>query len=182
MSFAVHRARFEVANAESGLYRALETTAARHPSETAERFAARLVAWALCWEPELVFTGGVSSGDEPDVWSHGPDGRLHQWIEVGLPESERLVKAARRSEQVRVYAYGARVERWWEEAAAKLAGLPRLEVHHLEPVLLEAFGGELPRSIEATLTLAGGVLYVARSDGSVREAPCVRLGAAPDPT
>ena len=68
---------------------------ARADSETPQRLVARLLAYCLCWEPDLAFTGGVGSGDEPDVWLREPGGRTRLWIEVGAPDPKRLVKAAR---------------------------------------------------------------------------------------
>ena len=87
---AIHKVNIQLADIDRGVYETLQSTVARHPSETEERLVARLLAYALFFEPELVFTKGISAVDEPDLWSKGPDGRVLLWVEVGLPEADRI--------------------------------------------------------------------------------------------
>ncbi len=69
----IHRATIQLADIDSDRYESLQATVARHPSETAERLTARLLAYALCFEEGLVFTRGIAAGDEPDLWCKGPE-------------------------------------------------------------------------------------------------------------
>ena len=108
----IFRASLQLANVDRNLYESLQTTVAQHPSETEERLVARLLAYALSYEPGLTFTRGVGAADEPDLWVKGPDGRVMLWIEVGLPDPERLVKASRHVGRVVLFACGASLPRW----------------------------------------------------------------------
>ena len=87
----IYRANLELSDVDRGVYAEATLTLARHPSETLERTLVRLLAFALCYEPDLEFGRGVSATDEPDLWSREGDGRVRRWIEVGQPDGKRLV-------------------------------------------------------------------------------------------
>ena len=65
------------------IYDSLCLTIARHPSETMERMAVRILAFCLNARKELVFSKGRSDTEEPDIWAHSLDGNLELWIDVG---------------------------------------------------------------------------------------------------
>lgn len=157
----VYRASIQLSDIDRGLYEPLQFTVARHPSETEERLLARILAYALCYEPELTFTKGVGAGDEPDLWLKGPDGRVKLWIEVGLPDAERLVKASRHSEQVVLCAYGSSRAIWEKQHLPKLAGISNLTVISLDQLFLGQLSKRLQRSINWELTVTEGALYLA---------------------
>ena len=156
----IYRASVQLSHIDRNLYESLQTTIAQHPSETAERLVARLLAYALCFEPGLAFTKGVGAGDEPDLWVMGADGRVATWIEVGLPDHERLVKASRHSGRVILIACGPSLSRWVEQHLAKLAGIPNLTVIGLDQGILTRLADRLRRSITWSLTVTEGSLYI----------------------
>src|SRR5665647_1535819 len=96
----IHRVNIQLSDVDRGVYTSLQATVARHPSETEERLVARLLAYALFFDPDLAFTRGISAVDEPDLWVKGPDDRVLLWVEVGIPESHRLIKASHHSERI----------------------------------------------------------------------------------
>lgn len=175
----VYRASIELSDMDRGIFEHLQATVARHPSETEERLVARLLAFALCYEPELAFTKGIGAGDEPDLWVRGPDGRTTLWVEVGLPDPERLVKASRHAARVVLLAAGSSRRRWEEQHLPRLAALPNLTVVGLDHVFLRGLAERLERSVSWTLTLTEGTLYLTVG-GETLETTLVRLaGAAP---
>lgn len=174
----IYRAGIQLSDIDRGLYESLQITVARHPSETEERLLARILAYALYYEPELAFTKGVGAGDEPDLWIKGPDGRVRCWIEVGLPEAERLVKASRHSEQVVLCAFGAALAVWEKQQLPKLAGIANLTVISLDQSFLRQLTARLQRSIAWSLTVTEGSLYL-EIDGETLESAVNHL-AGPD--
>src|SRR4051812_15158853 len=114
----IYRAALQLSDTDRGIYETLQFTLARHPSETAERLVLRLLAYAVCYSPELAFTKGVGAGDEPDLWVKGADDRTALWVEVGTPEPERLLKAARHAGRVVLVAAAANRYRWDEQHLA----------------------------------------------------------------
>ena len=170
----IYRAGIQLSDIDRGLYASLQITVARHPSETEERLLARILAYTLYYEPELTFTKGVGAGDEPDLWIKGPDGRVKSWIEVGLPDAERLIKASRHSEQVVLCAFGSALPVWEKQQLPKLAGSANLTVISLEQSFLKQLTERLQRSISWSLTVTEGTLYLT-IDGETLESSVIRL-------
>jgi uncharacterized protein YaeQ len=174
----IYRAGIQLSDIDRGLYESLQVTVARHPSETEERLLARILAYAIFYEPELTFTKGVGAGDEPDLWLKGPDGRVRCWIEVGLPDAERLVKASRHSEQVVLCAFGSSLPVWEKQQLPKLTGISNLTVISLDMSFLKRLTERLQRSISWSLTVTEGSIYLA-IDGETLESAVIHL-AGPD--
>jgi uncharacterized protein YaeQ len=172
----IYRVNIQLSDIDRGLYESLQITVARHPSETEERLLARILAFALYYEPELTFTKGVGAGDEPDLWLKGPDGRVCHWVEVGLPEAERLIKASRHSERVTLCAFGSSLPIWEKQQLPKLAGISNLTVICLEQVFLKSLSERLQRSISWSLTVTEGALYLTIDGETLESAVTIVLG------
>ena len=156
----IYRVGIQLSDIDRGLYETLQITVARHPSETEERLLARILAYALYYEPELTFTKGVGAGDEPDLWSKGPDGRVRCWIEVGLPDAERLVKASRHSEQVVLCACGSSLPVWEKQQLPKLAdqkGVLNVNLVQLKQTDADVYEARAIRRLESRAELLTSV-------------------------
>lgn len=158
----IYRATIELADIDRGLYEKLETTVARHPSETSERLVARLFAYALYYNEDLSFTKGIAAADEPDLWTKEPDGRVREWIEVGLPDFERLRKVSRHAEEVVLIASGnaSGFWRWQEQMLPKLAIINNLTILAIEPAFVAQIVPLLQRAINWSLTITEGSIYL----------------------
>ena len=97
---------------DRNVYQSVKQTIARHPSETEERMAVRLLAYALWYNEQLSFGRGLSDVDEPALWEKSLDDRVLHWIEVGQPDADRLTWCSRRTERTSLLAYGSL--RVWE--------------------------------------------------------------------
>ncbi len=169
----IYRASIQLADLDRNRYEQLQTTVARHPSETAERLLARLLAYALCYEADLTFTKGICAGDEPDLWVKEPDGRVATWIEVGLPDPERLIKACRHAGRVVLFAYGPVRFRWEQQHLAKLAALNNLTIIGLEQEFLARLVTRLQRAIVWELTVTEGALYLSVGGETLETTPAL---------
>jgi len=166
----IHRVTIELSDVDRSLYQRLEATVARHPSETAERMIVRLLAYALCYSEGLSFTKGICAGDEPDLWSKEPDGRVREWIEVGLPDPDRLRKASRHAGRVVLVASGVGLNRWLEQHRSKLEGISNLTILALETSFVAAISNRLQRVIDWSLTITEEMLYLS-AGGATVESP-----------
>jgi len=156
----IHRVEIELSDTDRHVYETLQMSVARAESETPQRLVTRLLAYCLCYEQDIEFTGGVGSGDEPDVWVKEPGGRVKLWIEVGLPDPKRLTKAARHCERVVLLAYGRRLRDWQAENMPQLEAAGNVTVATLEPAFIDQLVGLIDRSIVWSLTVSGGTLYL----------------------
>lgn len=155
--------RFEVtlADADRGVFEALDLRVAQHPSESETYLVARVVARALQHGDGLEFSkGGVSDDTEPALVQRDLRGDLVAWIEVGAPSPERLHKASKASPRVLVYAW----KRPEELAAAiierRVHRAGELELYALEQPWLEAVAATLDRLNRWDLSVTGGALYL----------------------
>jgi len=163
----IHRVAIDLSDIDCGRYARLEATVARHPSETAERLILRVLAYALCYDEDLAFTKGISAGGEPDLWAKRPDGRVQEWIEVGLPDPERLCKTSRHAERVVLIAGGGGLQRWLSQHQPKLAPITNLTILTLDPALINRLAETLERVVEWSVTVTEGMLYLNRGDESL---------------
>lgn len=154
----------DLSDMDRHLYRNLRFTVARHPSETAERLVARLLAYVLFYDEQLAFGRGLSDVDEAALWEKSLDGRVLHWIEVGQPDAERLVWCTRRAERVSLLAYG-RLRVWQDKTLAALRNLSGLSVLAVEQAALEQLAADLPRSIEWMAMLSDGELFITDQRG-----------------
>jgi uncharacterized protein YaeQ len=156
----IYRTSIQLSDIDRGIYESLQATVARHPSETEERLVARLLAYALFFEPELAFTKGISAVDEPDLWLKGPDGRILLWVEVGIPESDRIIKAGRHTERVALVACGKAFLNWEQQHLPKLEVVPNLTVISFDQTFINNLASRLDRCINWEVTINDGNLYI----------------------
>jgi uncharacterized protein YaeQ len=157
-----YKVHLELSDTDLGIYESVRMTVARHPSETEERLASRILAYGLWYEENLAFGRGLSDVDEPALWTHSLDGQIEHWIEVGRPSAERMSWAARRNPRVSVLAYG-NIRVWAEQVLPSVAGLDRLHIAALPQPEMDLLATDLPRVIDWGLMITDDVLYV--SDG-----------------
>jgi uncharacterized protein YaeQ len=126
------------------MYETLSLRVAQHPSETAEYLVTRVLAYCLEFSEGLTFSkGGLSDPEEPALSIRDLSGKLTSWIEVGLPEAERLHRAAKASPRVAVYAH--------RELSAWLARIATQDIHRAELIELYAVDRELISQLTARL-------------------------------
>ena len=172
----IHKVNIQLADIDRGIYEALQSTVARHPSETEERLVARLLAYALFFEPELVFTKGISAVDEPDLWSKGPDGRVLLWVEVGLPEADRILKASRHTERVALVACGRLLSGWEQQQLPRLESVHNLTVISFDQPFINCLTSKLDRSIKWDVTISDGNIYINVGNETFETVPQVKVG------
>jgi uncharacterized protein YaeQ len=173
----VYRATIELADVDRGTYESLKTTLARHPSETEERLVARLLAFALFYEPELVFTKGICEGDEPDLWQKGADDRVLLWLEVGLPDADRLLKAGRHGERVALIPCGRSLVHWEQQQLPKLEKVTNLTVVTFAPGFISRLAESLDRVITWSITVTDGTLYLTTGGETLETPILLRMGS-----
>lgn len=161
---SIYRVNLQLSDVDRGVYETLQTTVARHPSETEDRLVARLLAYAIYFEPELVFTKGISAGDEPDLWLKGPDDRVQLWVEVGLPDADRIIKASRHAARVALVVCGRAISSWEQQQFPALARVPNLTVTGFEQAFITRLSARLERSVNWSITISDGTLYLNSAD------------------
>lgn len=173
----IFKASLQLSDIDHGVYETLLATVAQHPSETAERLVARLLAYAIFHEPELTFTKGISATDEPDLWVKRADDRVRLWVEVGLPEPDRIIKASRHSERVALLAYGRQLDTWDQQQLPKLEKVANLIVISIAPAIITKLAAQLERSITWSVTITEGTLYLTCGEETLESPLQIKMGS-----
>ncbi|HVS32912.1 MAG TPA: YaeQ family protein [Thermoanaerobaculia bacterium] len=150
----------DLSDVDRGVYEQLDLRVAMHPSESAEYMATRLLAYCLEYTEGIEFTSGLSDGDEPAVIVRDLTGRVRGWIEVGMPDADRLHRAAKLADRVAVYTH--------REIRNVLGQLERRKIHRGEEIPIFTFGrgfieevaAHLERRIALSLSITERHLYL----------------------
>jgi uncharacterized protein YaeQ len=168
----IFKAELAIADMDRHYYRDHALTLARHPSETDERLMVRLLAFALLAEERLEFGKGLSDTDEPDLWQKDLTGAVETWVEVGLPDERRIVRAAGRANRVVVVAYGGNAANiWWKGVETKLTRLSNLTVLNLPAEATEALAALTQRTMRLQVAIQEGHVMVTSDHGTVNLQP-----------
>jgi len=149
---------------DRGVYENLRFTVAKHPSETEERLAVRVLAYGLWYNEQLAFGRGLSDVDEPALWEKSLDGRTLHWIEVGQPDAERITWCSRRTERFSLLAYG-NLRVWQTKVVDAVRTLKNVNIAGIASESLAELAKDLPRSIGWSLMISEGTLFVTDERG-----------------
>ena len=164
LSATPYKVDVNLTDLDRSVFETLRFTVARHPSETEERLCARLIAYILWYSESLAFGRGLPNVDEPALWEKSLDGRVLHWIEVGLPDAERLTWCSRRAERVSLLAYG-RVDIWESKVLPAVASLKNVHVAGLPQEALATVAAGLPRAINWAVMISDGSLFITDENG-----------------
>lgn len=156
----IYKLRIALSDLERNYYDTLNLTVALHPSETPQRLIARVLAFCLNAQDGLVFTKGLSDIEEPDIWVRTLDDQTTLWIEVGEPDSERVKKATRKSQVVKIYSFNTKSETWWVQSKPKF-GFLNTEVIRFDYDEVDQVAGMLERTVDWSVTITGQSAYIA---------------------
>lgn len=173
----IYKLKIHLSDMDRQVYETLDLTVAQHPSETLERMMARVLAYCFNACEGLVFTKGLSTPDEPDVWCRSLDDRLLLWLDVGEPTPERLKKASRLAETVRVYSFNSKSAVWWAQASKAVSTLP-VSVWQFPADAVAALAGCIERTLEFSLSISDSTAFASTPRGEI-EIPCRLLSANP---
>ena len=154
----------DLADMDRGVYESFELRVARHPSETGAFMLVRILAYCLEYCDGIEMTAGLSSTDIPALLVRDLTGRVTAWIEVGLPDAERLHRGSKLADRVAVYTH--------RDVRQLLAQLDGARIHHADAIPIRAFDRTvieqiadlLDRRTSLALTVSGGDLHVSLGD------------------
>src|SRR2546423_9384126 len=102
LTSTIYNVTVDISNVDRGVYQSIAFRLAMHPSESMEYMATRLLAYCLEYTEGIEMTAGLSDGDEPAIVVRDLTGRVTAWIEVGLPDADRLHRASKLAARVAV--------------------------------------------------------------------------------
>ncbi|EXJ17022.1 YaeQ family protein [Imhoffiella purpurea] len=171
----IFKAQVQISDLDRHYYESHALTLARHPSETDTRLMVRLLAFCLHADERLLFTKGLSTDEEPDLWQQSLSGEIECWIELGQPDERRLRQASGRAHEVILINYGGRSsDIWWEQNRDGLQRLRNLRVLDLDSETVQSLAGLAGRNMDLQCTLDGGQVWIGNADTTVEITPTIR--------
>ena len=170
LNATVYTLTVELSDVDRGVYESLDLRMAREPSESADYFLVRLLAYCLEYTEGIRFTQGVAAGGEPAVWVHDLTGRLLAWIDVGLPDAAHLHRGSRAAERVAVYTHRHVTQLISQLSGKKIFHAEEIPVYALDARFVADVAGLIERRATLAVTRSDGELFVDVAGQSFRSA------------
>ncbi|MDQ3070795.1 MAG: YaeQ family protein [Acidobacteriota bacterium] len=154
----------ELADSDRHVYETLALRVARHPSESEEHLAARLLAYLLEYGEGIAFSRGISDPDEPAIAVRDLTGRIRTWIDIGSPDAARLHKASKSADRVVVYTHKDPAQLLKQLAGERIHRSSDLEIHAIDRDLIAALVARLSRRVAFSLSVNERDLYLSIGD------------------
>ncbi|HEY0590373.1 MAG TPA: YaeQ family protein [Thermoanaerobaculia bacterium] len=159
LTSTIYNVSVDLSDVDRGVYEQLELRMAMHPSESPEYMVTRLLAYCLEYTEGIEFTAGLSDGDEPAIVVRDLTGRITAWIEVGIPDADRLHRASKAA-RVAVYTH--------RDLRNVLGQLEGKKIHRAAEIPIYSFGrgfvdelaGRLERRMRLSLSVTERHLYL----------------------
>jgi uncharacterized protein YaeQ len=164
----IFKADVQISDMDRNYYENHALTIARHPSETDERMMMRVLAFMWHANERLAFGKGLSAEDDADLWQKDFTDAIELWIDVGLPDDKRILKACGRSERVVVYAYSQTVPIWWGQTGSRIERAKKLTVYSIDPATSTALAAMAERTMQLQCTIQDGQAWITSGDKTVQ--------------
>jgi len=174
LSATIHHFTVGLSDVDRGVYESFEFKAARHPSESAEYLATRVLAYCLEYAEGIAFSRGLSDPDEPALAVRDLTGTLRSWIEIGAPDAARLHKASKAAPRVALYTHRPAEQIRKQLAGQKIHRAEALELYALGRDLIDGFAGRLERRMKLELSVSDRHLYLTL-DGATLSGALARI-------
>jgi uncharacterized protein YaeQ len=132
LSSTIYKADITLADLNTHKYEDLNLTMAMHPSENESRMMYRLVAFLHSAHPDLEFTKGLSSTNEPELWQKGLQGEIKHWIELGEPDEKRIRQACGKSEMVSIFTTKINTATTWYDKIKSKIPLEKVNIYFID--------------------------------------------------
>jgi uncharacterized protein YaeQ len=150
----------ELADADRAVYQSLNLRVAQHPSETPDYLLTRVLAYCLEFAEGIAFSKGLSDPDEPAISVRDLTGALQVWVDIGLPEPERLHRASKAAPRVAVYTHKDAAQWAVRVAEAKIHRAEKLAVFVFDRAWLGEIVARLERRMQFSLARSEGEIYL----------------------
>lgn len=159
LSSTIYNVHVELSDIDRGVYESFELKVARHPSESDEYLVARIFAYCLEFTEGIELTQGVAAVDEPAVVVRDLTGRLTAWIEVGMPDADRLHRASKAADRVAVYTQKDPRQLLGSLAGKKIHKAEAIRIHSLDRAFVDSVARKLDRRTKLSLSVTERQLY-----------------------
>ena len=158
----------DLADSDRAVYESLNLRVAQHPSETPDYLVTRVLAYCLEFGEGIGFSKGLSDPDEPAIFVRDLTGVLQVWVDIGLPEPERLHRASKAAPRVAVYSHKDPAQWATRIREARIHRADKLEVFAFDREWLAGLVSKLERRMKFSLARSEGEIYLGIGDDTLQ--------------
>ena len=169
----------ELNDVDRAVYETLNLRVAQHPSESPDYLVTRVLAYCLEYAEGIGFSKGLSDPDEPAISVRDLTGALQVWVDIGLPEPERLHRASKAAPRVAVYTHKDPLQWAARIAEAKIHRAEKLEVFAFDRSWIAQVVARLDRRMALSLARSESEIYLTLGGDTIQtvlERPAVHTG------
>lgn len=149
-----------LSDVDRGVYQTFSLRMARQPSETPEFMLTRFLAYCLEYTEGIAFTEGVAAGDQPAVLVRDLTGRITAWVEVGMPDAQRLHRGSKLAGRVAVYTHRNIAQVLEQLDGKQIHEAPAIPVYEFGRGFVEGVAAVLQRRADASVSIIERQLYL----------------------
>jgi len=153
LTATIYNFETELSDVDRGVYETFSLRLARQPSETLEFMLTRFLAYCLEYTEGIALTEGVAAGDEPAVLVRDLTGRITAWIEVGMPDAQKLHRGSKLAGRAAVYTHRNIAKVLEELSRSKIHQAAQIPVYEFGPGFIEDVAAALQRREQVTLSI-----------------------------
>ncbi len=90
---------------DRNVYESFVLRVAKHPTETDDYMLARVLAYCLEFREGIALAKALEDSNEPAVWAHDYTGHCTLWVEVGMPDADKLHRASKSADRAVIYTH-----------------------------------------------------------------------------
>jgi len=160
LTATVYNISIELADIDRSVYETLDLRVAQQPSETMEYMLTRVLAYCLEYGEGIELTQGVASGDEPAVLIRDLTGKVTAWIEVGMPDAERLHRGSKLAGRAAVYTHREPRQLLSQLAGKKIHRGAEIPIYAFDKSFIDQFVALIEKRTRVSLSVTERQLYV----------------------
>jgi uncharacterized protein YaeQ len=167
----IHAFDIELSDVDRGVYTTLNLRVAQHPSEAPDFLVTRVLAYCLEYAEGIGFSAGLSNPDEPAVFVRDLTGALQVWVDIGLPEPDRLHRASKAAPRVAVYTHRDPSQWLTRLAEAKIHRADKLDVVAFDRAWIACIVARLDRRMQMSLARSESEIYLSIGSDTLHTVP-----------
>lgn len=161
LTSTIYTVLVDLSDVDRGVYETLDLKVAMHPSESPEYMVTRILAYCLEYTDGIAFSaGGLSSPDEPPVLVRDLTGKLTAWIDIGIPDPDRLHRAAKLCDRVAVYTHREPRQFLSQFEGKKIFRRDVIELFAFDRKFIADASALLERRTKMTISVTEGHVYM----------------------
>jgi uncharacterized protein YaeQ len=145
LSATIYNFDVNLADVDRGVYEQLVFKVAMHPSEAMEYMLLRVLAYCLEYTEGIQFGKGIGQDDEPPVFAKDLTGQLTVWVEIGLPDAERMHRAAKAAPRAALYTHRDAPILWRNFEGATIHRADEVPLYVVDVRFLRRLGEKIDR-------------------------------------